>query len=87
MTKKFYTDYFQDILNSINEVEEFAKGMTYEEFPHIPWRKMAGMRDKLIHEYFGVDLGIIWEVTQTDLPSLEPLIAEALQDIETRERG
>ena len=43
---------------------------------------MAGMRDKLIHEYFGVDLEIIWEVIKKDLPSITPLIVEALDHLE-----
>jgi uncharacterized protein with HEPN domain len=38
--------------------------------PGIPWKRMAGMRDKLIHEYFGVDLGIVWAVIHQELPPL-----------------
>ncbi|MBW2265770.1 MAG: DUF86 domain-containing protein, partial [Deltaproteobacteria bacterium] len=36
-------------------------------YPHIPWQEIAGMRDKLAHEYFGVDLEIVWETSQKDL--------------------
>lgn len=43
---------------------------------------MAGMRNKLIHEYFGVDLEIIWEVIKKDLPSVKPLIAGVLEELE-----
>ena len=42
---------------------------------------MAGMGDKLIHEYFGVDLEIIWEVIKKDLPPLKPLIAKAMNKL------
>lgn len=46
----------------------------------IPWKQIAGMRDKLVHDYRQVDIDIIWEVTQTDIPDLiekiKPLLAE-----------
>ncbi|MCZ7664670.1 MAG: DUF86 domain-containing protein [Thermoleophilia bacterium] len=49
-----------------------------EQHPNLPWRLMAGMRDKLIHEYDEVDIEEVWRTVQNDLPELlatvEPLI-------------
>ena len=47
-------------------------------YPEIPWRGFAGMRDKLIHAYFGVKLNILWNTTQEDLPLLKPVVQTLL---------
>jgi uncharacterized protein with HEPN domain len=43
------------------------------DYDQIPWKKMAGMRDKVIHAYFGVDLKRVWNTVNNDLPVLKPL--------------
>ncbi len=49
-----------------------------KQYPQVPWKKMVGMRDKLIHEYHGVDLDTVWQTLQEDVPPLEEKIQEII---------
>ncbi|MEM1562100.1 MAG: DUF86 domain-containing protein [Candidatus Bathyarchaeia archaeon] len=72
------------VIRSIEVIGEAAKHIPKsirDKYPSIPWRKMAGMRDKLIHEYFGVDIKILWKTIKKDIPPLKPLIQNILESL------
>jgi len=51
-----------------------------ERYPSIPWKDMAGMRDKIIHGYDEVDLRIVWKVVKEDIPVLKPRLQQILRE-------
>ncbi|MEO8325344.1 MAG: DUF86 domain-containing protein [Nitrospirota bacterium] len=84
----FFTDKkTQDaVVRNLEIIGEAAKHLSDSlttSHPSIPWKQIAGMRDKLIHEYFGVDLNLVWDVVATGLPELDRTIAEILKTLKT----
>jgi uncharacterized protein with HEPN domain len=65
------------VLRSLEVLGEATKHIPTsfrKKHPDLPWSKMAGMRDVLIHDYMGVDLKTVWKVAQERLPELKPLL-------------
>ncbi len=86
-----YDDFLKDIktqdavIRNIEIIGEAAKGATEElrtKHPDIPWKSMAGMRDRLIHHYFGVNLDIVWQVISEELPPLAPELGQISKEAE-----
>ena len=53
-------------------------------YPTIPWREVAGTRDKLIHAYFVVDLKRVWETVKRDLPALREVVTKMLEEEQSK---
>jgi uncharacterized protein with HEPN domain len=81
----FYQQYLvQDgVIRQLEIIGEATKRLSPEmraECPNVPWQDIAGMRDKLIHDYFGVDLDAVWLTACGDIPALKAEVLRALEE-------
>ena len=113
MKTKNHRLYLEDILEAVEKIQRYIKGLAYDTFvkndmavdavirnleiigeaaknlpedvkgryPDIPWKRMIGLRNIAVHEYFGVDLSIIWEVITKNLPETKAKIVEVLKNL------
>jgi uncharacterized protein with HEPN domain len=80
----FYSDRrTQDaVIRNLEIIGEAAKNLseaTRARSPAIPWRLITGMRDKLIHNYFGVNLDLVWQTVEREIPRLQKAVNELLE--------
>ena len=71
------------VIRNIEIIGEAVKNLSdalRSAHPNIPWKQIAGMRDKVIHDYFGVDLEIVWAAVEKDLPPLARAIHDLLRN-------
>jgi len=82
--KQFFKDAtlkraFVRSIEIIGEASKKAPSELRDRYPNIHWKAIAGMRDRLIHNYFGVDHEIVWDVVENKIPELRVAVLEILE--------
>ena len=70
------------VIRQLEIIGEAVKNLSFglkRSYKDIPWRDIASLRDKLIHEYFGVDLSLVWIISVRDLPGLKKAVGDILK--------
>lgn len=71
----------------IGEATKNVPASIRDKYKDLPWKQMAGMRDKVSHFYFGIRYDIVWKVVKENLPAIRPLIENVLADLRKEEGG
>ncbi|MEA2054623.1 MAG: DUF86 domain-containing protein [Candidatus Thermoplasmatota archaeon] len=77
------------VIRNLEIIGEAAKNIpddAKEKYPDIPWKRMIGLRNITIHEYFGVDLSIIWKIITENLPETRSMIKTMLKGLRKEEK-
>lgn len=69
-------------LEIIGEASKRLSPSLKDAHTDISWKPIAGMRDKLIHDYFGINLKLVWDVVERDLPALKLKVFQLLQSVD-----
>lgn len=90
-TKNISEDEFFDniqiqdaVIRRIGIIGEAVKNLPKsfrDKHPNIPWKKIAGTRDVIIHDYSGVDADLVWEIVKNDIPKLKKQIKKLLEEL------
>ena len=76
---------FNAVVRAIEVIGEATKHVpenVRSKYAAVPWKEMAGMRDKVIHFYFGVNWELVWLVVKERIPAIRPLLEQILRDLE-----
>ena len=82
-----YKEFLEDtrtqdaVIRNLGIIGEATKKLSMElrnRYPNVPWKQMAGARDRLIHNYFGVDLEVVWKISTAELSDLTLEITKIL---------
>ena len=69
------------VIEIIGEASKKIPPDIKDQSQEIPWREISGMRDLLVHDYFGVNIQVVWETAKNDLPELKEKIQKLIQDL------
>ena len=72
------------VIRNLEIIGEAVKNLPDDikkDYPEVEWRKIAGLRDILIHAYFGVDLEIIWDIVKNKVPELKEMVRKILSNL------
>jgi uncharacterized protein with HEPN domain len=84
-----YDEFFEDekstyaVMRALEIIGEAARKVPEDvrnANPEIPWREITGMRNKLMHEYFGANMKVVWRTVQEDLPVIVPVLRRMLAE-------
>jgi uncharacterized protein with HEPN domain len=68
------------LIQTIGEAARLVSNDFKSSHPEIPWSQITGMRHKIFHDYFSIDMDIVWDVVKVELPLLIPKLEELLKD-------